>query len=190
MNEFIIFSKTIFEAKLPVEILSGIFGGFIGLLLVEIWDLIKRPKVQFSGFKSTKVNFGTLHKLNFRIHGKQHPGICQLEIQWNSKSVKAKWDETPNPLENDDLNKFKPELVPATFYQPLFLEKDYFVPIIHEDDEKQLSIFSGWWFGRKFGYGPDPKIDKKQKIVLTLSGNNFEWKKEFFIEDILKTTKS
>jgi len=188
------------EAKLSVEILSGLFSGLIGLLLVEIWDLIKRPKVRFLGFKGIKVNFGTLYKLNFKIYGKQHPGICQLEIKWDEKSVKANWDETPNPIKEDKIIKdkdgdwvpetFLPEVVPATFYQPLFLEKDYLVPIIHKDDKGQLSIFSGWWFGRKLGYSPDPKINESQRIVLILSGNNFEWRKELKVKEILNETNN
>jgi hypothetical protein len=170
--------------KFPVDILGALVGGVVGLLLVLFWDWISRPRVSFLGFNKVNVNFGDLYKLRFKLSGRKKPGICQLEIQWNGKSVKAKWDEAPNPLKNDDLNEFRPELVPATFYQTLFIEKEYQVPILHEDNGN-LSIFSGWWFGRNNGYGDDPTINEEDKITLILSGNNFQWRKTFKISKII-----
>ena len=141
--------------------------------------------------------------------GKQHPGICQLEIKWNNKSVLAKWDETPAPLEVVEENgerediikdkdgdwiakKFLPHSVPVTYYQPLFLKKEYAVPIIYKKEKasKEFEIFSGWWFGRKEGYEPDVKVTKDTQLTLILSGNNFEWRETIKIEDILKMAKS
>ena len=108
--------------ELPIDILAALMGGLVGLALVRGWDWYTQPKVKFLCFVREDVNFGTLHKLKFKIVGKQNPGICQLEIQWDGNSVKAKWDETPNPLENDRPTQFRAELVPTTFYQPLFLQ--------------------------------------------------------------------
>lgn len=172
--------------KLPIDILGALIGGIIGLLLVLLWDWISHPKVRFLGFVHEQVNFGTLYKLRFKITGRQNPGICQLEIQWNGNSVKAKWDEASNPLENDQLDKFRAELVPITFYQPLFLQQEYKVPIVHQENNngQQLSVFSGWWFGKKKGYGPDPSVSMDTELTLVLSGNNFQWSKKVKVSEI------
>ena len=185
IDYFKAFMSSIFKFRLPIDILSAIAGGVVGLILVELWDWLRRPKIREVGFEKVNVNFGVLYKLKFKIEGKQYPGICQLEIRWSNKSVKAKWDELPNPLQDDNIDSFRPELVPVTFYQPLFLKRKYSVPIIHKDDNERLSIFSGWWFGRD-KYGPDPYVTKSTQIELVLSGNNLHWRKLYKIEDILK----
>ena len=180
------FACSIFKFSLPIDLASALIGGIIGLILIEVWDWIRRPKVKALGVVQVNINFGILYKLKFKIMGKQHPGICELKIEWDNKSVNAKWDEAPNPLQNDDMNNFRSELVPATFYQPLFLNKEYTIPIIHRDKNENLSIFSGWWFGRNAGYGPNPDITEGNKITLILSGNNLEWKKSFKVKDIVR----
>ncbi|MEW5805173.1 MAG: hypothetical protein AB1721_00355 [Patescibacteria group bacterium] len=185
-NSQSVIANSLVALKLPVDILGALAGGAVGLILVLIWDWISRPKVKFLGFISEQVNFGTLYKLRFKITGRQNPGICQLEIRWNGNSVKAKWDETPNPLENDQMNQFRAELVPATFYQPLFLQQEYKVPIVHRENNygQQLSVFSGWWFGRNNGYDPNPSVDRDTELTLILSGNNFQWSKKVKVSEI------
>ncbi len=175
--------------KLPMDLLGALMGGIVGFVLVKLWDLYSKPKVKILGFVNTNFNCGgELIKLKFKITGKQNPGVCQLELQWCDNSVKAKWDEAPNPIKNDDCNEFKPELVPATFYQPLFLNKEYNVPIIHKENinsVEKFTVFSGWWFGREKGYGPDPSIKKCCRLKITLSGNNFEYSKEYKVKKII-----
>jgi len=206
---FIIPFLPIFTFRFPIDLLSAIAGGIVGLILVEIWDKIKKPKVKYKFFRWEKVNFGYLLKIHFMLIGKQHPGICQLEIKWDNKSVLAKWDESPAPLEVVEENgkqvdivqdedgdwvakKFLPHSVPATYYQPLFLNKEYAVPILYkkENGATKFEIFSGWWFGRKEGYGPDARVTEDTKLTLILSGNNFEWREAISIKDILKMAKS
>lgn len=177
---FIIFERYM-EFKIPIDLLGVLLGGVVGLLLVELWEYIKKPKIQFLGFLSSKFNSGgELIKIKFRIKGKSSPGVCQIELKWNKKNVKAKWDESPNPLENDDFEKFKPELVPSTYYQQLFLNKEYMVPVLHKKDSSELSVFSGWWYGQP-NYGPNPSIKFNDNLVISISGNNLEWCKSFSV---------
>lgn len=198
---FVIPFISVFSFHFPIDLLAALAGGLTGLALVEIWDRIRKPKLEYKFFKWKKVNFGYLLKIHFKLVGKQHPGICQLEIKWNDKSVFAKWDETANPIKEDNLEKdtegdwvpekFIPEAVPSTYYQPLFLKKEYSVPLLYskQKDSQEFEIFSGWWFGRKEGYGPNIKVNKDTQMTLILSGSNFEWKETIKIDDILKMAK-
>ena len=133
------------------------------------------------GFIQAPSRFGNLYKLKFKVKGKNSPGLSRITINWFGESVFAKWDETPNPLRND--SEFRPELVPATYDQPLFNGQEYLVPLIIENNG-EYEIFSGWWFGKDKGYGPSPKIDSSTKIKVTLSGAGLKWCKKFTINDL------
>ena len=85
---------------------------------------------------------GKKDEFRFRLKGLSAPGLSRLTISWSDKTVVAKWDETPNPLERDDLSKFRPELVPATYDQPLFCGNEYVVPVLIERNGR-FEIFSG-----------------------------------------------
>ncbi len=178
-----------------VAILSGaLLGGFVGLGLVYLIDWLSRPKVgRFELVRDETFNLGTLYKLQFTLKGRAQPGTCALSIGWKGHSVFAKWDETPNPLENDDPTRFRPELVPSTYYQPLFLNKIYRVPVIIKSNIKrnqrdEYQVFSAWWFGWARGYGSDPSLQITDQITLTLSGGTFTWSKTFPISDIVKAS--
>ncbi len=174
-----------FHFDFPLDLASTIAGGLVGLFLVYLVDWLWRPKVTELGFRKEKVNFGTLYKVGFRLKGRKEPGLCSLEIEWCGNRVFAKWDETPNPLKDDEIDKFVPERVPQTFYQPIFSKREYYVPILIEPDNTgNKEVFSGWWFGKKKGYGPDPAIKDNAKVSLTLTGSNLCWKKEFNVSEI------
>lgn len=169
--------------NLPLDLASTVAGGIVGFVLVFVVDWIKRPRIQFLGFSSAQANFGKLYKFRFRLKGLSPPGLSRLTISWSDKTVFAKWDETPNPLERDDWSRFRPELVPATYDQPLFCGSEYAVPVIIERDGSH-EIFSGWWFGKDSGYGPDPGVNKQDHIKLTLSGAGLSWAKEFTVDRV------
>jgi len=163
----------------------GFVAGFAASILsVVLIDWIRRPRVSFIGFERVPVNFGVLHKIQFRLRGRASPGLCRFDIHWDGRQVPAKWDEAPNPLEADDLNQFRPELVPATFYQPLFQRRDYAVPILIERNG-QLEVFSGWWFGRGRGYGPNPDLGGVEEIELAVICAGLHWSRQCRVAEIL-----
>jgi hypothetical protein len=106
-----------------------------------------------------------------------------MTINWCGKQVFAKWDETPNPLDEDDIQKFNAGLVPSTYDQPIFYGIKYSIPILINVNSK-FEIFSGWWFSKSKGYGPDPSLDSSTKIRITLTGSGLLWSKEFTINDL------
>jgi len=60
------------------------------------------------------------------------------------------------------------------------------VPIIIEPENRgSKEVFSGWWFGKNKGYGPNPASNNNTKISLTLVGNGLIWKKEFNVSEIV-----
>lgn len=169
----------------PLDLVSTLAGGVVGFLLVFIIDFIKKPKLKALDFDQVKVNFGTLYKFRFKIKGLSSPGVCRLRISWSDKNVYAKWDETPNPLEGDDLSKFRPELVPGTFDQTLFRGNEYSVPIVIENNDYR-EVFSGWWFGKDIGYGPNPQLESGFQIKLTLHGAGLSWSRSYTEREICK----
>jgi len=175
---------------------SAIWGGIIGFFLVLIIEQLRKPKVKLIKFEYENFNVPQgLYKIKIKILPRflmpkwftYQPGITILEIRYRDKIQFAKWDEMPNPLRDDDPQKFEASMVPQTFYQMLFLDRFYSIPIIHKDKENNLSAFCGWWFGRNFGYGKeeDYQIDRSEKFCLILRGNNVYWKKQIKTSDIL-----
>ncbi len=51
------------------------------------------------------------------------------------------------------------------------------MPIIESENRGSKEVFSGWWFGKNKGYGPNPVVNNNTKISLTLVGNGLIWKK-------------
>ena len=152
----------------------------MGLVYLVAWRW--RPRVKQYVFKKSDFNLGPLYKLHFTLRGRANPGLCCLRIEWSGRSVFAKWDETPNPLERDDPSRFVPELVPSTYYLPLLVKHPYAVPIVIEHNG-QREVFSGWWFGRG-RFDPDPAIPVGAKIRLTLTGGDLHWTEEFSLEEV------
>lgn len=159
----------------PVDVCNllaaAIVGFVLGIFSTFFIDWLRRPRVVRLDFRRHKANFGMLYSFQFRLKGSLDPGLCSLRIEWPGGSVFGKWDENPNPLEGDCLDRFKPELVPATFFLPLILNREYSIPILVVGGDNRCAIFSGWWFGREFGYG-DPALENPDvtQITLTLSG--------------------
>ena len=184
-----------------IDYVNAILGGIFGLLLVIFKEKFCEPKVEEIGFVKEKVKFGILYKIKFKISRRRlkifparHPGICSLEIEWCGNKVFAKWDENPNPLDRDRMDspkRFRPELVPLTYFQELFKGKKYYVPILHEDENGNFTVFSGWWFGRYFGlpYGPDPRVNKNTLLKITLRGTNINWQGSFEVKEIINSAK-
>lgn len=166
---------------------NAILGGFLGWLLVWVVDYYKKPKIRFGKFRKVKVNFGVLYKIEVKISGHINPGLSAINISADNKNIYAKWDECSNPLESDDLSKFVPEMVPQTFYQNTFSGVKYLVPIIHEDTEQKHTAFSGWWFGRNFGYSESvPSLFNSSEIRLEfLSQNANKKSKTYTLKEIV-----
>jgi len=165
------------------DILVGILLGF---LLTRLTDWSRSVRVKYKGFDKITVNFGELYKLRFILKGHSDPGMCTCEIAISGGKTLAKWDENPNPLENDNLNKFVPEKVPSTFFQTLYTDKEYSTPIVIRDNASYY-IFDGWWFGKNKGYYQLPILNYGDKIAITIRGNNFSWKKEILLSEITRT---
>ncbi|MBU1631304.1 MAG: hypothetical protein KKH49_05840, partial [Candidatus Omnitrophica bacterium] len=107
------------------------------------------------------------------------------EILAKDYSTFAKWDEKPNPLKRDNINEFIPELVPATFYQNLFLKRKYKVPVVVKDAENKYFVFDGWWFGKKDGYYHGKELSHSDEInVIIRGGNGLKWKQIFSLKNI------
>jgi len=164
-----------------LNLLTGLLLGFF-LKLITDWS--RRIKIKFRGFNKTIVNFGELYKLRFILYGYSNPGSCSCEIITSKGKTFAKWDESPNPLENDDLDKFVPEKVPSTFFQTLYTKKEYSIPIIIKVNSTYY-IFDGWWFGKNKGYYQLPPLSSDEKITIIIRGNNFSNKKETTLNGII-----
>jgi len=167
----------------PLDLVSTIGGGVVGLFLVYLVDWIRKARIKYIGFKKAHATFGTLYKLHFIVKGRRSPGICRMQIRWDGKSVFAKWDENPNPLDRDVLGAFRAELVPSTFDQTLFNGEEYFVPVVIENGATR-KVFSGWWFGHQLGYGPDPTLREGFSIDIVLIGTDIKWSRQFSEKEI------
>lgn len=177
-----------------LEWFNALLGGVVGLLLVFCYDWTRRPRIKMCGFRCFDTNFGKLYKIKFKIIGKVHPGASEILIKWKDGQVNAKWDENQNPLRllSDGSEEFVPEKVPDTRILGVYCRREYMVPILHEDSSGQLTIFSGWWFGRNAGYGIDvPTVFKDQKIQIEFVSQNLSKSiGQYYIGDIICDTKS
>lgn len=186
----------IFNTK-PLDWINVISSGLVGLMLVIFYEgFLRKPSVKFLGVEKVETNFGELYKIKLRISSRRffvkvrHPGQASLKISWRGNTVFAKWDESPNPLKADRLVNFIPEAVPSTYYNNLFAGNTYLVPVMHKD-KAGLSIFSGWWFGRDLGYGPDPTLrNNNADIKLELISANAEWYKTLTVKDLVRDTET
>ncbi len=181
--------KAIYNA-LNLDWSNAILGGIVGLVLVLFIEWYRKPKIKFIGFETVSVSFGTLYKLKIKITGKINPGLSELNIKWNNGNVSANWDENPNPLKNDKLSEFVPEMVPQTRYLNTYSGREYLVPIIHKSEEGKLTIFSGWWFGKDKGYGASvPEIDGNWQLQFEFVSQNVNKKsKKYFVSEIIRAS--
>jgi len=71
------------------------------------------------------------------------------------------------------------------------LNQYYSVPIINIDYENNVTVFDGWWFGKrlKLPYGPDPLVNKDTKLKLVMKGNELSWSKELTVQEIVDRAK-
>ena len=174
------------QIDLPNLLIGALFGGIVGYYLVKIIEWSHRVKLKFLGFKIEQTNFGKLLKLRFILKGRFEPGVCCCEIITEDGHRYAKWDETPNPLKGNNLNTFVPEMVPATFYQSLYLKKEYSIPILIEYNEKRINVFNGWWFGKYEGYAGFAELGNSDSVKIIIRGNGFIWKQKFTVEKMYK----
>lgn len=141
----------------------------------------------FDGFQAVHVNFGTLYKLKFRVEGGD-PGECCCEIFAGGDPSFAKWDETPNPLRDDQLNSFAPEMVPATFNNRVYEARPYTIPILIGVNG-QLSVFSAYWFGRHAGYYNQPPLSDQSEVRIVLRGSRLTCSRIFSVKEIVSSTQ-
>jgi hypothetical protein len=173
-------AKSMIECISFCNIFSAILGGVIGLLLVFLVEWIKKPRVKFGGFKKEELKNCKkkeyLYKILVVISGCTSPGYSELYIKWKdksgkNKSVKAKWDELPNPI-ND-------AMIPSTTTYLVIKKGTYYIPVIHEDVDGNLTIFSGWWFFR----------DSLKDDVAPVVEDSLKMEFEFVSQNKIKTTK-
>jgi hypothetical protein len=184
-----------------LNVLDAVAGGTVGLGLVYFAAWLRRPYIESYKFEWTNRNFAKLYYLTFKLAGEDSPGFCAMQIKWRGHAVFGKWDETPNPIEKDQVNNFRIELVPQTFYQPLFFDREYSIPILADNRNysppaanlcKQLAIFSGWWFGwfnnaHLPQYGDDPTVGEDDELELTLIGTGLSKRWQCKVSEILKS---
>jgi hypothetical protein len=131
---------------------------------------------------------GVLYKLRFKLTQtgrfarwttQPAPGTCAFEIRWRGpddaeRNVLGKWDETPNPFDRDirGSRTFRRERVPLTYYQPLFLDREYRIPILMKDGDR-WRVFSGWWFGERVSFSA-PDIHYGAELSITVTGTGFQ----------------
>lgn len=166
---------------------NALVGALVGWILGFAFDRFilwsRRVKVQFLGFESVQTNFGVLHKIRFRLKGHEDPGEANCEIGAHGHVTLAKWDETPNPLRNDRLDAFAPEMVPMTFFHRLHVGKEYRIPLAISVDEG-VFVFDGWWFGRGTGYYKQSPLKPEDTITVSLRGNGFTWSRRFNRQEV------
>ena len=163
-------------------------GALIGWCLnrLSVWS--RRVQVNFHGFVKVPVNFGVLYKLVFSLRGHTDPGECTCEIETAQGAIFAKWDEAPNPLKDDRLDSFVPELVPHTFHQKLYIGRRYSVPIIIDDNSK-FYMFDAWWFGKSKGYYRFFPINESDELAIKLRGTNFVWQNRWYLRQVTDAQK-
>ncbi|MGF1615474.1 MAG: hypothetical protein ACFCVA_16635 [Gammaproteobacteria bacterium] len=152
-----------------------------GLDRLILWS--RRTRLQLLGFESVQTNFGTLHKIRFRVEGHADPGECSCEIKSNKYITFAKWDETPNPLRNDRLESFVPDMVPMTFNHHVHTGREYRIPLVVRHDGGRF-VFDGWWFGRSAGYYNQPALQPRGTLEVSIRGSDFVWSRTFTVEEI------
>ena len=169
----------------PNLIMSAFAGSILGFSINCIVSWYRKVKVIFTGIEITETNFGRLFKIIFSLKGHKNPGKCICEISVGPTSTFAKWDETPNPLVGDKLGEFVAEKVPDTFYQSLYIGKEYRVPILIQDNQEYY-IFDGWWFGKEKGYYSKPQLSKNDEIKIVIRGEEFSKEKIITLKDFVK----
>jgi len=143
-------------------------------------------------------NAGTLYKLALKVRpsdpirrhlGTLAPGDCAIRVEWKHKGEQlhdklAKWDEAPNPFQG---GKFSREMVPQGYFQPLFVDVKYTVPILmcdHPGEKgEQWTVFTGWWFSRL--ERDRPAIARGDPITIRIAGTGLSWHSEVKWHDIL-----
>lgn len=164
----------------PEILVGAAFGALAGFVLVEAVEWLRRPRVRKVRFRRQRnVDLGPvrvdLHRLCFGLRGRS-PGLSFLEIAWRLDQTEplgviANWDETAEPLVQPDpfspTQQFRPDMVPATFYMALFPGREYSVPVVADVQSGPdnadppfagLEVFSGWWYGSRMGFAPDPRL--------------------------------
>lgn len=167
----------------PNALVGTLVGWVVGFALDRLIIWSRHIKVAFEGFESVQTNFGTLYKMRFTLKGYEDPGHCSCEMTFNSYTTFAKWDERPNPLRNDRLDDFVPEMVPATFHERLHIGRSYLLPLLIKS-ENNLYIFNAWWFGRCSGYYTLPPLDLNNTLSVSIRGSGFAWTRSFSVQEI------
>lgn len=162
-------------------------GWILGFSLDRIIIWSRKVKVIFNRIEFAQTNFGQLFKITFSLKGHENPGKCCCEISVGQTTTYAKWDETPNPLVNDQLGEFVAEKVPDTFYQNLYIGKEYKLPILIQDNQ-QYYIFDGWWFGKRKGYYTKPPLSENDEIKIVIRGESFSKEKVFTLKEFIDVT--
>jgi hypothetical protein len=67
----------------------------------------------------------------------------------------------------------------------------YTIPAFYIDSANNITIFDGWWFGKrlKLPYGPDLTVNKNTELKLVLRGNGLSWTKKLTVQKIIDNTK-
>jgi hypothetical protein len=174
--------------KMNIDWPNALVGALVGWILGFAFDRLitwsRRLRVVFEGFEAVQTHFGTLYKMRFRLKGYEEPGECSCELSTNGRTTFAKWDENPNPLRNDQLDAFAPEMVPTTFHQRLQVDSEYKIPVLVRSGE-QLFVFDGWWFGRSAGYYTLPALAEESAVSIALRGSGFGWRRAFSVRQIV-----
>jgi hypothetical protein len=147
-----------------MEVFGGaLLGGVMGVVIAELVRLYQRPRIKFLGIESTKPEWGLaggeqyLRRIRFEVRGSSAGTATSIQLRWGPdvrQATFAKWDETPEPSEQNPISKeweHRPNLVPSTFFLPLFAKEQYTVPVLIDyasssNGARVLDVFCGWWY--------------------------------------------
>jgi hypothetical protein len=140
---------------------GGLVGAVMAVLVAEGVRRYQLPRVKFLGVESTKPERGLaggeqyLRRIRFKAKGSTVGTATSIRLRWGpapAQATIAKWDETPEPVETNPVTgagENPPNLVPATFYLPLYAGEEYTVPVLIDwqaPDRRVTDVFCGWWY--------------------------------------------
>jgi len=142
----------------PIELVAG---GTVGVVFAELVRWLLRPRAQFIRLESKPDVQGltggiqSLHRMRFKVRGAASGEAAAILSKWGpsiDQATYAKWDESPEPFAWDSGSQvLELNLVPQTFYLPLFASRTCPLPILvnwKTGDVTGLDIFCGWWYLR------------------------------------------
>lgn len=150
-----------------VELFGGAsLGGIVGVVIAELVRRHQRPRLKFVGLESTKPERGLagggqyLRRIKFEVKGSSAGSATSIQLRWgpgprqatyvSGTRRRSRWRRTQSRESGKS-----PNLVPASFFLPLYADERYTVPILIDWDTSRgiqpgamrvLDVFCGRWY--------------------------------------------